>query len=190
MIHVTRVVDLEVSLASFGILEELLLKAKLVREKSGDVEKVSGLLSCPDCAGSAVSDCLASRSVYSLPTISEPVESGQVADIRSQEPCSSLQADEVLSSAPTACSLNEIGNLKTLKEITADLKKTSSNPFRWSSECHPNPVPGAAGDSGGFLFTKSMLALAPFAEIFASGPEDTPQKKHCSFCMCCKGIFP
>ena len=85
-----------------------------------------------------------SRSVYSLPTISESAESKQVADIRSQEPCSSLQADEVLSSAPKACSLSETDSLKTLNEITVVLKKTSSNPFHWSRECHPNPKPSAA----------------------------------------------
>ena len=34
MIHVTRVVDLEVWLANFGLLEDLLLKAKLIGEKT------------------------------------------------------------------------------------------------------------------------------------------------------------
>ena len=162
------------------MLEDLFLKATLVGEKSGDVEKVSGRLSFPGPAGTVVSECVASRSVYSLPTISESVERRHVTDIRSQELCSSIQADEVLSSPPTAYCLSETDILKTLKEITTDLKKTSSNPFRWSTECHPNPIPGATGDGGGFLFTKRMLALAPSAKIFASAPEEA-LKKHCFF---------
>ena len=122
MIHIARVVDLEVSVASFGMLEGFLLKPKLVGEKTGDVEKVSGLSSFPGRDGTVVSESVVSRSVSSVPTISKSAEGGQVADIRSQETCSSLQADEALSSAPRACSLSETDSSKTFKEITADSK--------------------------------------------------------------------
>ena len=44
---------------------------------------------------------MASRSVYSLPTITESTNSEQVASVF-QEPCSCRQADEALSSVPGA----------------------------------------------------------------------------------------
>ena len=31
-----------------------------------------------------------------------------------------------------------------------------------------------------------MLALAPFAKVFATGPEDLLKNRHCFFCMLCK----
>ena len=64
MIQFAKAVDLEVLLASFGMLEEL-LKAKLNGGRScGVVEKVSGRSSFPGRAGTTVSESMASRSVF------------------------------------------------------------------------------------------------------------------------------
>ena len=121
MIQFARVVGLEVSLASFGMLEDLFLKAKVVRGRNGDVEKLSGRSSFPGRAGTVVSESLASRSVYPLPTISESAEIDKVADVGSREPSSSGQAPEALSSSPTACGWSGTDCLKTLYAIKADL---------------------------------------------------------------------
>ena len=51
------------------------------------------------CAGISVGDSVESRSVYSLRTKTESTESEQVT-MAFQEPCSSRQADEALSSVP------------------------------------------------------------------------------------------
>ena len=36
------------------------------------------------------------------------------------------------------------------------------------------------------MFLEEMLALAPFAKVFAPGPEDPLKNRHCFFCMLCK----
>ena len=98
MIQFARAVGLEVSLASYSMLEDLLLKA---RGGSG----AHGMTSCytagrspfPSVAGSSLGDSVASRSVYSLPTVTETegvsvMGGGDVVE----EPCSSRQADAPL----------------------------------------------------------------------------------------------
>ena len=76
--------------------------------------------------------------------------------------------------------------IKTLKEIKAKLVKKANNPFRWSRKGRPNPLPRCGEESGGYVFTEEMLALAPFAKVFATGPEEPLKKRHCFFCMLCK----
>ena len=63
--------------------------------------------------------------------------------------------------------------------------KKANNPFRWSGEGRPNTFPKCGEDSGGYLFTEEMFALAPFAKVFATGPEDPLKNRHCFFCMLC-----
>ena len=98
MIQFARAVGLEVPLASFGMLEDLLLKANLFG-RGGGGGKASSRTVFSSCAGTSVGDSVASRYVYSLPTITESTGSEQVT-MGSQEPCSSRQADEALSSVP------------------------------------------------------------------------------------------
>ena len=95
MIWFARAVVLEVSLASYSILEDLLLKA---RGRSGAHPVTSrypaGKSRFPSVAGSSMGDSVASRSVFSLPTFSETegmsvIVSGDVVE----EPFSSRQAD-------------------------------------------------------------------------------------------------
>ena len=95
MIQFARAVGLEVFLASFGMLEDLLVKANLIVRRGGGA-KASSKSTFSSCAGTSVGDSVASRSVYSLPTITESTQSEEVA-MGSQEPCSSRQADEALS---------------------------------------------------------------------------------------------
>ena len=184
MIQFARAVGLEVSLASFGMLEDLLLKAKLIGRRGGG-GKASSKSTFSSGAGTSIGDNVASRSAYSLPTITETTQSEEVIMV-SQEPCSSRQADEALSSVPIAHEKSGSDSLKTLKEIKTELMKKATNPFRWSRKGRPNPLPKCGEESGGFVFTEEMLALAPFAKVFATGPDDPIKNRHCFFCMLCR----
>ena len=83
------------------------------------------------CAGTSVGDSVASRSVYSLPTITESAQSEEVA-MGSQEPCSSRQADEAFSSVPIVHDKSGTDSSKTLKEVKTELVKRANNLFPWS----------------------------------------------------------
>ena len=70
MIQFARDVGLEVSLASFGMLEDLLLKAYLIGGgRGGGMASSRSVFSSR--AGTSVGDSVTSQSVYSLPTITE-----------------------------------------------------------------------------------------------------------------------
>ena len=184
LIQFARAVGLEVSVASFEMLEDLLLKANLIGRRGGG-GKASSKSTFSSCAGTSVGDSVASRSVYLLPTIAESTRSEEAA-MGSQEPCSSRQADEALSSVPIVCVKIGTDSLKTLKEIKTELVKKANNPFRWSRKGRPNPLPRIGEESGGYVFTEEMLALAPFAKVFATGSEEPLKNRHCFFCMLCK----
>ena len=79
-----------------------------------------------------------------------------------------------------------IDSLKTLKETQTELVKKANNPFRWSRKGRPNPLPKCGEVNGGYVFTEEMLALAHFADVFATGPGDLLKNRHCFFCMLCK----
>ena len=184
MIQFARAVGLEKSLASFGMLEDLLLKANLIGRRGGG-GKASNKSTFSSCAGTSIGDSVASRSVYSLPTTTESTQSEEVA-VGSQEPCSSHQADEALSNVPVVHDKSETDSLKSLKEIKSELVNKAKNPFRWSRKGRPNPLPRSGEEGGGYVFTDEILALAPFAKIFATGPEEPLENRHCFFCMLCK----
>ena len=103
--------------------------------------------------------------------------------IGSQEPCSSRQADEALSGVPIVHDKIGTDSSKTLKGIKTELEKKVNNPFHWSRKGRPNPLPKCGEASGGYVFTEEMLALARFAKVFATGPEDPLKNRHCFFCM-------
>ena len=95
MIQFARAIGLEVSLAIFGILEDVLLK--IGRETEINVgEKRSGTFVSLSWSGSTIMESVASRSFYSLPTITESFDSDRLAGDLSQQPCSSRQADAAL----------------------------------------------------------------------------------------------
>ena len=170
MIQFARAVGSEVSLASFGMLEDLLLKTNLIG-RGGSGGRTSSRSAFSSCAGTSVGDSVASRSVYSLPTITESTKSEEVA-MGSQEPCSSCQVNEASSSVPVVYDKGGTASLKTLKEMKTELVKKANNPFRWSRKGGPNPVPKCGEESGVYVFREEMLALAHFANVFATGPED------------------
>ena len=184
MIQFARAVGLEVSLASFGMLEDLLSKANVIGRRGGG-GRASSKSAFSSCAGTSVGHSVASRSVCSLPTITGSTGSEQVT-FGSQEPCSIRQADEALSGVPIVHDKSGTDSLKTLKEIKTQLEKKAKNPFRWSRKGRPNPLPKCGEASSGCVFTEEMFALAPFAKVFATGPEDPLKNRHCFFCMLCK----
>ena len=127
MIQVARAVGLEVSLASFGMLEDLLLKTNLIgRDRGGG--KASSRSVFSSRTGTSVDDSVASHSVYSLPTITESTKSEQVA-MGSQEPCSGRRVDDASSNVPVVYDKNGTDSLKTLKAVKAELKKRRKTLF-------------------------------------------------------------
>ena len=73
-----------------------------------------------------------------------------------------------------------------LDGIKTELVKKAKNPFRWSRKGRPNPLPRSGEESGGYVFTEEMMALALFAKVFATGPEEPLNNRHCFFFMLCK----
>ena len=180
MIQFARAVGLEVSLATFGMLEDVLLK---IGGKPGRNvgERGSGWSVARSGSGSTVVDSVASRSFYSLPTITESLDSEQL-----QQPCSSRQADAILGFSRTEVNeFNDTDSLKTLGQIRSDVRKRGEL-YKWSREGRPNPISPSGSDGGGYVFTEEMLELAPFAKVFATGPENPLKNRHCFYCMLCK----
>ena len=129
--------------------------------------------------GLSVGDNVASRSVYSLPTITETETSYVVMSGGSlEQSCSSRQADARLVEKCTASD-----SLKTLQQIKCSEKKKKASTWRWSREIRLKPFLPCGDEKGGYVFTEEKLELAPFAEVFATGLEDPPQNKHCFCCM-------
>ena len=180
MIQFARAVGLEVSLATFGMLEDVVLK---IGGKPGRNigERGSGRSVSRSGSGSTVVDSVASRSFYSLPTITESLDSDQL-----QQPCSSRQADAVLGFSRTEVNeFNDTDSLKTLGQIRSDVRKKGEL-YKWSREGRPNPISPSGSDGGGYVFTEEMLELAPFAKVFATGPENPLKNRHCFYCMLCR----
>ena len=180
MIQFARAVGLEVSLATFGMLEDVLLK---IGGKPGRNvgERGSGRSVSRSGSGSTVVDSVASRSFYSLPTITESLDSDQL-----QQPCSSRQADAVLGFSRTEVNeFDDTDSLKTLGQIRSDVRKKGEL-YKWSREGRPNPISPSGSDGGGYVFTEEMLELAPFAKVFATGPENPFKNRHCFYCMLCR----
>ena len=107
MIQFARAVGLEVSLATFGMLEDVLLK---IGGKTGRNvgERGSGQSVSHSRSGSTVMESVVSRSFYSLPTITESFDSDRLVGSLSQQPCSSRQAEAVLCFSRTE--VNEVND--------------------------------------------------------------------------------
>ena len=187
MIQFALAVGLEVSLASYSMLDDLLLKA---RGGSGVHPATSryhaGRSPFPSVAGSSIGDSVASRSIYSLPTITETeVTTVIVSGDSVEEPCSSRQADARLAMGTESSEKPGTESLKTLQQIKSSQKKKWRS-CKWSRESRLNPLLPSGDDKGGYVFTEDMLELAPFAKVFATGPEDPLENKSCSYCMLCR----
>ena len=182
MIQFARAVGLEVSLASYGMLEALLLKARGGGAFQYVVSRHSiGRFPFPSVAGSSWGDSIAWRTNYLLPTVTETDVSNVVgASAVLQEPCSSKQTDARLA-ANVGGEKPGSDVLKTLQEIKrSEKKKRQSKMWKRSREGRQNPLLPAGDDKGGNVFTEEMLELAPFAKVFATGPDD-PLKNRFSF---------
>ena len=178
MIQFAKAIGLEVSLATFGMLEDVLLK---IGGKTGRNvgEKGSGKSVSLSRSGSTVMKSVDSRSFSSLPTITESFDSDRLAGDLSQQPCSSRQADAALGfSRREVTEINDTDSLKTLGQIRSDARKKCEL-YRWSREGRLNPISPSGLDGDGYFFTEEMLKIAPFAKIFATGPENPLKNRHC-----------
>ena len=126
MIHIVGAIGLEVSLTILGMLEDVLLKpGRKTRKNIGD--KGSRQLSLFSCAGSTVIESVASRSFYSLPTITESFVSDPLADDPSQQLCSSWQGVAALGFSQTQVTdSNHSDSLKPLRVIRSDARNKSN----------------------------------------------------------------
>ena len=77
-------------------------------------------------------------------------------------------------------------SLKTSQQIKSSQKKKKSRSCKWSREGWLNPLLPSGDDEGGYVFTEENLELAPFAKVFATGPEDPLENKYCFCCMFCR----
>ena len=96
------------------------------------------------------------------------------------------QVDAVLGFSRTEVNeFNDTDSLKTLGQIRSDVRKKGEL-YKWSREGRPNPISPSGSDGGGYVFTEEMLELAPFAKVFATGPENPLKNRHCFYCMLCR----
>ena len=139
LIQFVRAIGLEVSLATFGLVEPVLLK---IGGKTGRTvgDKDSGKYPSFSGAGSTVMESVASRSFYSLPTIPELFGSDLSAGDLMQQPCSSRQADAALDFSRTEVTvIKGTDSLKTVRQIRSDARK-KNNLYKWSRDGRPNPI--------------------------------------------------
>ena len=188
MIQFAPAVGLEVSLASYSMLEDLLFKARGGSRVHHVMSRYpAGQSPFPSVAGSSMGDSVASRSAYSLPTTTEAggrdlIVGGDIAE----ELCSSRQADERLALGSESNERPGTDKLKTLQQIKWSQRKKKSHSCKWSREGRLNPLLPSGDDKGGCAFTEEMLELALFAKVFATGLEDPLENKYCFYCTLCR----
>ena len=124
-------------------------------------------------------DSDASRSVYSLPTITETETSNVVnSEGALEEPCSSKQSVPRFVEKCTASEKPGSESLKTLQQINCIEKKNKkASIWKWSREGRFNPLLTCGNEKGSYVFAEEMLKLATFAKVFVTGPEDPLEKK-------------
>ena len=130
------------------MLEDVFLKIGRTTGKNVG-EKGNGKSVSLSRSGSTIMDSLASRSFYSLPTITESFDSDRLAGDLSQQPCSSRQADAALDFSRTKVTeINGTDSLKTVGQIRSDARKKGEL-YNWSREGRPNPISPSGSDGGG-----------------------------------------
>ena len=97
-----------------------------------------------------------------------------------EEPCSSIQADARLTLGSESNERPGTNSLKTSQRIKSSQRKKKSHSCKWSREGRLNPILPSGDDKGGYVFTAVMCSrkLAPFAKVFATGPEDLLENKY------------
>ena len=73
-------------------------------------------------------------------------------------------------------------SLKTLQQIKSSQKKKSLS-CKWSREGRMNPLLPSGDDKGCYVFTEEMLGFAPFAKVFATGPENPLENNYYFYWM-------
>ena len=138
MIQFERAVGLEVSLASYGKLGDLLLKAR-VGGGGGDqpvaLRYSLGKSLFPSVSGSSWGDSVASRTNYLLPTVTKTDASNVVVVEGSlQEACYIKQADAPLVARHASSEKPGPDSFKTLQEIRCSEKKKQLKMWKWSKK--------------------------------------------------------
>ena len=178
MIQFARAVGLVVSLASFIMLENLLLKSRV----GTGVQHVASRF--PSVGWSTMVDSVAYRSVHSLPTIIKTDASNVVdGEEAFQKPRSCRQTDARLAEGHVASEKPGTDSLKTLQHIKSSEKK-KSRMWTWSKEGHLNPLLTSGDDKESYVFTEEMLELVRSTRVFATGP-DEPFRINTVFIECC-----
>ena len=105
----------------------------------------------------------------------ESIARRRVGDLSGGRVCETAESDLPCFSGATVQSGLGAGRSKKKGEL-----------YRWSREGRPNPISPSGSDGGGYVFTEEMLEIAPFAKIFATGPENPLKNRHCFYCMICR----
>ena len=187
-IQIARAVRLKGSFTSYGMLQDVVLNARLVGVGQTKTSNFPlGKLAFPSVSGSTMDLSVASQSAYSLPAITE-VEGSQivVGEKLLQEPCSSKQADARLADGHTRSEKPSSDSLKTLQRNRLNEKKKQSRKWKWSRENRSNALLPNGNNKGRYVFTEEMLELASFAKVFATGLEDPLENNYCFYCMLCR----
>ena len=146
---------LEDFLASYDMLEDLLLKARVggADQPVGSGHSI-GRPQFPGVAGCSWGNSVASTASYLLPTVAETDTSIVVTVGGSlQEPCSSKQADARLAAGHPGGEKHGSDSLKTLQEVKGnEKKKKQAKLWKWSWEGRQNPL-FPAGDDKEFMFS-------------------------------------
>ena len=160
MIQFARAVGLEVLLATFGLLEDVLFKVGGKTGRSVD-DKGSGEGPSFIRGVSKVIESVESRSFYSLPTTTESFDSDPSAGDLSQQRCSSRQAGAAFGFSQTQVTdINETDSLKTREQICSDARK-KSNLYKWSREVRRDPISPSESDDGGMCSLRRCWRLPP-----------------------------
>ena len=138
----------------------------------------------PSLSGSSMGDSVASRLVYSLPTINETEGTNVVVSENVlEEQCSSRQADSRLATGPEGSEKLGTDSLNLLQQNESNEKEKKSRMWKWFKVGRLNPLLPSGVDKGGFVFTEEKLELAPFAKVFATGPDNPLENKNNFYCM-------
>ena len=162
------------------MLEDLLLKA---RGGSGAYLVTSRYLTgrspSLSVAGSSMVYSVASRSVFSLRTVTETEGTNVIVigDVL-EKLCSSRQAAARLAMETEGSEKPGTGSLNTLQQFKSSQKKKKMHSCKWSREGRLNPLLHSGDDKRGYVFTEEVLELAPFPKEFATGPEYPLENKY------------
>ena len=189
MIQFARTVGLEVSLASYGLLEDFQLRARSVRNLGFRGQPGRSLF--PSVIGSAVGDSVASQSRCSLPTTSgftgtaADEDADQTVEIQQSVFTGNVVESELAEAVSTALGEVDVPLAALSRELRVK-SRMKEDLFKLSREGRSNSICVGGGDQGGWVFMEENLQRVPWSKLFASGPENPLENRHSFFCMICK----